>query len=277
MSFLVSLMIGLALILGVMAMSSTVKRYRDQFTQTSQVTLADMFLFVDAEKLFYINAIGILLVPLFVFLGTGNGLLTTISAVVILVAPRLIYAWMGKRRRARFAVQLPDALTMIANALRAGASLQMSLDVVVRESAPPLSQELGLVVREQRLGVALEDALEGMARRVMSQDFDLVVSAIVIAKEVGGNLSETLERLAGTLRSKAIMEGKIDALTSQGKMQGIVVGLLPVFLAGILTFMDPASMAPLYNTYWGWAAMGAVLVLEMIGAFFIRKIVNIDV
>lgn len=277
MSFLVSLMIGAALILGVMAMSSTVKRYREQFTQTSQVTLEDMFLFVDPQKLFYVNAIGIVLVPLFVFLATGNGLLTAISAVVVLVAPRLAYAWMGKRRRARFAVQLPDALTMIANALRAGASLQMSLDVVVRESAPPISQELGLVVREQRLGVALEDALEGMARRVTSQDFDLVVSAIVIAKEVGGNLSETLERLAGTLRSKAIMEGKIDALTSQGKMQGIVVGLLPVFLAGILTFMDPVAMAPLYNTYWGWAAMGAVLILELIGAFFIRKIVNIDV
>lgn len=277
MSFLVSLMIGAALILGVMAMSSTVKRYREQFTQTSQVTLEDMFLFVDPQKLFYVNAIGIVLVPFFVFLATGNGLLTTLAAVIVLVAPRLAYAWMGKRRRARFAVQLPDALTMIANALRAGASLQMSLDVVVRESAPPISQELGLVVREQRLGVALEDALEGMARRVTSQDFDLVVSAIVIAKEVGGNLSETLERLAGTLRAKAIMEGKIDALTSQGKMQGIVVGLLPVFLAGILTFMDPVAMAPLYNTYWGWAAMGAVLVLELIGAFFIRKIVSIDV
>lgn len=277
MSFLVSLMIGLALILGVMAMSSTVKRYREQFTQTSQVTLEDMFLFVDPQKLFYVNAVGIVLVPFFVFLATGNGLLTTIAAVVVLVAPRLAYSWMGKRRRARFAVQLPDALTMIANALRAGASLQMSLDVVVRESAPPISQELGLVVREQRLGVALEDALEGMARRVTSQDFDLVVSAIVIAKEVGGNLSETLERLAGTLRAKAIMEGKIDALTSQGKMQGIVVGLLPVFLAGILTFMDPVAMAPLYNTYWGWAAMGVVLIMELIGAFFIRKIVNIDV
>jgi tight adherence protein B len=277
MSFLVSLMIGAALILGVMAMSSTVKRYREQFTQTSQVTLEDMFLFIDPQRLFYINAIGIILVPLMVLLATGNGLLTTVSGVVVLVAPRLIYAWMGKRRRARFAVQLPDALTMIANALRAGASLQMSLDAVVRESAPPISQELGLVVREQRLGVALEDALEGMARRVTSQDFDLVVSAIVIAKEVGGNLSETLERLAGTLRAKAIMEGKIDALTSQGKMQGIVVGLLPVFLAAILTFMDPVAMAPLYNTIWGWAAMGAVLVLEMIGAFFIRKIVNIDV
>ncbi|MHA6830075.1 type II secretion system F family protein [Ralstonia pseudosolanacearum] len=277
MNVLVSLMIGLALILGVMAVSSTVKRYREQFTQTSQATLADMFLFVDPQKLFYFNAIGIVLVPLLVFLGTGSGLLTTLSAVVVLVAPRMAYTWMGKRRRARFAVQLPDALTMIANALRAGASLQMSLDVVVRESAPPLSQELGLVVREQRLGVALEDALDGMARRVTSQDFDLVVSAIVIAKEVGGNLSETLERLASTLRAKAIMEGKIDALTSQGKMQGIVVGLLPVFLAGILTFMDPVAMAPLYNTYWGWAAMGAVLVLELIGAFFIRKIVNIDV
>jgi tight adherence protein B len=181
------------------------------------------------------------------------------------------------RRKAKLVLQLPDGLTMMAGSLRAGASLQNALAMVVKECPAPISQEFSLLLREQRLGLSLEDSLRGMGQRLNTDDIDLFVSAMTIAKEVGGNLSEILDRLASTLRAKAVMEGKISALTSQGKLQGIVVGLLPIFLAAVLYAMDPEAMTPLFTTIYGWGVIAVVFVLLMLGAFFIKKIVTIDI
>ena len=131
-----------------------------------------------------------------------------------------------------------------------------------------------MVLREQKLGVSLEDAFESFAKRVNLEDVNLMVAAIVISKDVGGNLSEVLERLASTLRSKAALEGKIRALTSQGKLQGVIVGLLPVFLAFVLFQMEPEAMAPLFTTYYGWGVMAVVAVLLILGGVFIKKIIS---
>jgi tight adherence protein B len=166
---------------------------------------------------------------------------------------------------------------MMSGSLRAGASLQMSLDMVVKEAPAPLSQEFSILLREQRLGLALEDSLRAMAERLRIEEVDLFVSALTIAKEVGGNLSEILDRLASTLRAKAAMEGKIRALTSQGKLQGLIVGTLPLFLAWVLYLMDPDAMLPLFTTLYGWAVMAGVFMMLALGGFFIRKIVSIDV
>jgi tight adherence protein B len=151
------------------------------------------------------------------------------------------------------------------------------MDFVATETAAPFSQELSLVLREQKLGVSFEDAMESMGRRLSLEEIDLMVSAITISKNVGGNLSEVLERLANTLRSKAALEGKIVALTSQGKLQGIVVGLLPVFLGFVLFQMEPEAMQPLFTTIYGWIVVSIISVLLLIGGFFIKKIITIDV
>jgi tight adherence protein B len=166
---------------------------------------------------------------------------------------------------------------MLGSSLRAGTSLQIALDLAIRETPAPLSQELGVVVREQRLGLALEDALESMGARLKMEEIDLIVAALTIARDVGGNLAETLDRLANTLRAKAVMEGKIRALTSQGKLQGWIVGLLPIFLMLVLSHMQHDAMMPLFNTWIGWAVLGIIGVLEVIGFLMIRKIVSIDV
>ena len=166
---------------------------------------------------------------------------------------------------------------MMAGSLRAGASLQNSIELVVEETPAPLAQEFSLLLREQRLGLALEDSLRGMAQRLKTEDIDLFVSALSIAREVGGNLSETLDRLASSLRAKAVMEGKIRSLTSQGKLQGLIVGMLPIFLAGILYVMDPAAMMPLFTTLYGWGVMAVIAVMLFLGGLFIKKIVTIDV
>lgn len=251
--------------------------WRASFTENARVTLEDMFLFIDPRRLFRLNLLMFVLLPVLVWLLTGAPVLAVLAGILGAVLPRLAWVVMRNRRTLKLVQQLPDGLTMMAGSLRAGASLQNALDLVVRESPAPLSQEFSLLLREQRLGLALEDSLRGMGQRLKMEEIDLFVSALTIAKEVGGNLSEILERLSSALRAKAVMEGKIRALTSQGKLQGIIVGLLPIFLAGILYVMDPQAMMPLFTTVYGWGVMAAIAVLLLLGAFFIRKIVSIDV
>ncbi len=251
--------------------------YRQRFTAKSEASLRDSFLFIEADRVFRFVVIGALIVPALLWVLTGSFVPALIGLVVVIVLPNLIYRIISKRRRHRIVLQLPDALTMLASAMRAGTSLQTALDIVIKETPAPLAQELGVVVREQRLGVALEDALESMARRLKLEDVDLVVAAMTIAKQVGGNLAETLERLSSTLRAKAVMEGKIRALTSQGKLQGWIVGALPLFLGVVLYFMEKDSMRPLVTTWWGWVVVGIIVIMESIGAFMIKKIVTIDV
>jgi tight adherence protein B len=251
--------------------------WRVRFTANARVSLDDMFMVIDPRSLFRANVALFLLLPMLVWLVTGVLALAVLTALASAIFPRLAWVVMRNRRQARLVLQLPDALTMMAGSLRAGASLQNALDMVVKENPAPVSQEFSMLLREQRLGLALEDSLRGMAQRLKIEDVDLFVSAMTIAKEVGGNLSEILDRLASTLRAKAVMEGKIRALTSQGKLQGIIVGMLPIFLAGVLYVMDPAAMMPLFTTLYGWGVIAVVFVLLLLGGFFIRKIVTIDV
>jgi tight adherence protein B len=262
---------------GLWTLRGAYQNWREQFTENARVSLEDMFLFVDPRALFRANVALFVLLPLFVWLATGALFFAVVAALAGAIFPRVAWVVMRNRRMAKLVLQLPDSLTMMAGSLRAGASLQQALDMVVKESPAPISQEFSLLLREQRLGLALEDSLRGMAQRLKVEDIELFVSAMSIAKEVGGNLSEILDRLSSTLRAKQVMEGKIKALTSQGKLQGIIVGMLPIFLAGILYVMDPASMMPLFVTWYGWGVMAGVFVMLMLGGFFIKKIVTIDV
>jgi tight adherence protein B len=184
---------------------------------------------------------------------------------------------MNKKRIELFERQLPDALLMVSGSMRAGASLVVGMESMARESKPPLSQEFSMLLAEQRLGVDFDVALTNMEKRMPVPDFVLLVAAMRITREVGGNFAEILESLSNTLRRKHEMEGKINALTAQGRMQGIVMAALPLFLMAILTFMEPEAMAPLYNTMMGWATLVVVFVMIFIGYMGIRKIVNIDV
>lgn len=271
-----------ALVLGAVALLMFWARgafigWRQRFTEMARVSLADMFVFIDPAALFKINLAAFVALPLVVWVATGSSFLALLAALAGAVMPRITWAVLRRRRMDKLILQLPDGLTMMSGAMRAGAGLQAALELVVKESPAPLSQEFSILLREQRLGLPLEESLRGLSERLKQEDVDLFVSALTIAKEVGGNLSEILERLAATLRAKAVMEGKIKALTSQGKLQGIVVGLLPIFLAGVLYMMDPVAMTPMFVTYWGWGTMAVIAVLLMLGGVFIRKIVSIDV
>jgi tight adherence protein B len=255
----------------------TLKRYRASFTERAGFQVREFFLFIDPRQLFVLNAVGIVLGALLTWGMTGSVLLAVATAAALTLAPRVVYAQLRKRRMRNFEHQLPDALMMLAGGMRAGAGFGSALTQLVQEAPAPLGQEFSLMLREQRIGVTLEQSLNNLAHRMPTQTTILVVSAMRIAAETGGGLAETLERTAGTIRSRLQMEGKIGALTAQGKLQAWVVGLLPVLLALVLSKMEPAAMDMLWHSRVGWATLVVLAALEAMGVYVIRKIIAIDV
>ncbi len=253
------------------------ENYKQTFTTTASSNMSDMFMSIDAGQLFVINLIAIVILPSITWFVTGDIATTVTVLAVIVLLPPFVYRTMRKKRLKRFEEQLPDGLAMISGAMRAGASLNIALESLVKEQPAPLSQEFELFLKEQRLGVDFEVSLKSMSERVPLQDFNMLVTALLINKEVGGNLAETMETLGDTLRKKAMMEGKIDGLTAQGKLQGIVMSGLPIFLGFVLNFIEPEAMSKLWTTTLGWIVLTLIIVMEAMAYFTISKITSIDV
>ena len=257
--------------------SVTMQRYQANFTKKAKFQAQEFFLFIDPRQLFFINIAAMTLGASLVWVVTGSPLLAIPAFFAFALLPRIAYGWMKKRRQRQFEEQLPDALMMLSGGLRAGVGINSAISQLVAEAQAPLAQEFTLLLREQRLGVTLEQSLTNLSHRMPTQTTTLVVSAMRIASETGGGLAETLERTSVTIRSRLQMEGKISALTAQGKLQAWVVGLLPVGLMLALDKMEPAAMQLLWHTPMGWATLVVIIILELAGMFVIRKIIAIDV
>ncbi len=211
-------------------------------------------------------------------------LVLLIGALIGFMLPRF---WLGRRKSGRlnsFNKQLPDTITLIANALRAGSSFLQAIELVVRESRPPVSTEFGRVIREVNLGLPFEQALENMVRRVRSDDLELMATAIAIQHQVGGNLAEILDSIAYTIRERVRIKGEIRTLTAQQRLSGYVVGFLPIALAGFLFLAAPNFMEPMFLNPPSVLGLPAGVVILIFGGFMmfigfmlIRKIVDIEV
>jgi tight adherence protein B len=263
--------------LALQAVRSVLAKQRSELETSTKTTLADMFIFLDPTQIFYYNVAALVVLPTVVWIFTSNPVFVTITAIATLVLPKYYIKSMGTKRLKRFEEQLPDALLMVSGAMRAGASLSIAMESMVKEQKPPLSQEFELMLREQRLGVDFDTALVNMEKRNPLQDFSLVVSGLRISREVGGNLAEILESLSTTLREKATMEGKIRSLTAQGKMQGLIMSCLPLLMMAALNWIEPKAMGTMFTTLFGWATLTVILVMITIGYLLIRKITSIDV
>ncbi len=251
--------------------------YQSVFMETSSANLGDMFLFVDTKQLFVFNMIAIITIPLLSYMMFGSLISSAIILVIVMFLPFWLYRRMRKKRLSQIEKQLPDALIMISGTLAAGGSLAMALDAVVKDQPAPISQEFMLFTREQRIGLEFEKSLRNMERRIPNPDFLMFASAMKISREVGGDLGEVLNTLAETLRRKSAMEGKIESLTAQGKMQGIVMTGLPLMVGGILFLIEPDAMQKMFTTNIGWIFVSAIVVMEALGYFFISKVTTIDV
>jgi len=219
-----------------------------------------------------------------IFPGFRNPVALVVVALLGLWAPRLYLKRRQAKRLKAFADQLPDTITLLANSLRAGSSFLQGMELVTREARPPISVEFGRVVREMQLGVALQPALDNLVRRVASEDLELMVTAIQIQSQVGGNLATVLDAIAHTIRERIRIHGEIQTLTAMQRYSGYVITLLPVGLAGLLFVISPSYISKMLNKPPELAGlpMGVVFflvgLLSMgIGYIFIRRIVDIKV
>ena len=188
--------------------------------------------------------------------------------------------WVGRKIGGRlkgFNKQLPDTITLLSNSLRAGSSFLQSIELVSREGGPPMSEEMGRVVREVNLGLGMEEALHNLVRRIKSDDLDLMVTAIGIQQQVGGNLAEILDTIAFTIRERVRIKGEINTLTAQGRVSGYLVAFLPIGLGAALNMINPSFMEPLFTQTLGRILIGVGAVMMTIGFLAIRKITDIKV
>lgn len=253
------------------------KRYEEKYLSKTAQALDEMFLIFSPEQVLYLNLLSIFLLATFGFLFTQSWKFTIIAGIIGYFIPRIILRIAKNKRLKKFDEQLVDGLSTLSNSLKAGFSLVQALEMLAREMNPPISQEFGLMLRENKLGVPLDKALQNMTERIPSNNLDLVVTSIVIARTAGGNLAEIFDQIASTVREISRLEGKIDALTAQGKLQGLVIGSLPIGLGYLIYLLDPEMMGTLWEDPIGWGIIGIIVLFEVIGGFFIWKIISIDI
>lgn len=252
-------------------------RYQRSFTARASKDLADMFLFLDPAQVWFAALSICVFLAFVIYIFTDSLAVAAVVSGLMLLLPTYVLGWARRRRLQRLEQQLPDLLLALAGALRAGSGIQSSLRHIVPHVPAPLSQELNLMLREQRMGVSFEHALSNLYARIPTESFSLIVSVLNIAARSGGNLAETLERIAVTLRTRLHLQGRVRALTAQGRMQAWVMASLPLGLAFVLHWLDPVAMSALWYTPAGWAVLALIVVLEGTGIYFIRRIVRIDV
>lgn len=224
-----------------------------------------------------IAIVGSLIVALVSYIVTMN--IFSAPAIGILV-PLILWSWLSiliRRRRNAFTEQLGDCLTTVANALRAGYSFQQAMDVVAKEMEPPISTEFARVMTDIAMGVTLESALDQMNRRVGSPDFDLVVTAVLIQREVGGNLAQILDTISDTINERIRMKREINALTAQGRLSAWVLIALPIFMAAFCWTFNKDQMMVFITEETGRYAIIFAIIMEIFGYIVIQNIVDIEV
>lgn len=216
-------------------------------------------------------------VPTVAFLATRSLAHTALALVALGAGPPLALRFIVARRRKRFAAQLPDGLTTLAGALRAGRSLVQAMEALSRELGDPMGRELRKVVAEVRLGRTLQEALADAAERIASDDFRWAVVAMQIQAEVGGNLAELLDQVAATMRERSRMKGEVKALTAEGRASALLLVILVPALGLVMYGINREYMAPLFSTGTGHVMLGISAVMIVGGYLWMNKMVKVDV
>ena len=207
----------------------------------------------------------------------GDVVSVVIGGLLAVVAPFVFLRLRRGKRLKAFNEQLGDTINLLVNGIRAGYSIMQAMEAVSEEMGPPISEEFGRVVREVQLGLTMEQAMDNMLRRITSDDLDMMVTAINVQREVGGNLAEVLDSISHTIRERVRIQGEIRALTSYGRGAGNMLSAIPIILAGIVYLINPEFMTPLFTDPCGRTMVGVAVMGIGLGYFVISKIVQIDV
>ncbi|MBI4042576.1 MAG: type II secretion system F family protein [Deltaproteobacteria bacterium] len=244
--------------------------------------LDTLFITLSRRKVLWMTLGGASLLCTLVFLSLLPNYFTAIvfSSAALLLAlktPKPLIAFLIKQRQEKFNHQMIDALTLMSNALKSGLSVMQALELVVEEMPNPIAQEFNLILAQYKIGVSVEEAFRNLSKRLSLEDVEMFVTSIIILRETGGNLAETFDTIAYTIRERIKVENKIKALTRQGILQGIIVTLMPFVLAFVLYMLDPAHIQPMFTHPIGIALLAFMIGLQVVGGLIIRKMVTIEV
>jgi len=277
---------GLAYV-AIRALQSGARNYSGAYAQETASAFEDLFLFIPARRVAELGwgLCGAFFVLVFLVAGglqsTDKAMQAAVAGAVfaspMLRVPRLLVRILKARRLKKFNIQLVEALGNMSNALKAGFSITQSFEAIARDGQDPIAQEFGALLQQTRVGVSFSDALVNLQERVGSEDLTLVCLAVETARQTGGNLTGIFEQIAMTIRERFRIENRIQTLTAQGKLQGIVVGTMPLIIGVALLVIDPGMMIPFLRSIMGLAIMLIVAVLLTCGGLMIRKIVRIDI
>jgi tight adherence protein B len=251
--------------------------YEEKYLEGAERTLDDLFLTIPPQQLWWLRIFFSMVGMIVGSVLLGNVPIAVVLGMAGFFSVSLTLKFMKKNRDNKFKEQLVEALITLTNALRSGFSLPKAFQLIAHDMPKPICQEFSILVQELRLGIDTEEGLRNMLKRMPSEDLDLVVTSVAISNSVGGNLAEVFDKIGETIRERRRIEGRIDALTAQGKMQGIVVSLLPILVGLAINYIAPEIFEPMLTTWAGWGLMGVMAVMECLGYFFIQKICNIEV
>ncbi|MBR7104803.1 MAG: type II secretion system F family protein [Lentisphaeria bacterium] len=262
-------------------------RYRERYLEEAKTELDDVLIQIPPGRILDLSiaasAVGGIITIIIMLLQLDSfswqwGIPVALAVAALLFpAPRFALKYIRKKRLAKFNFQLEDALGMMSGALKAGFSINQALEEVAACDLHPVSVEFRLLLQEIRLGVPLDQALENMSGRLGSDDFDLVVTAIVTARQTGGELTGTLERVAMLIRERVRISQRVMALTAMGRLQAAMIGAMPFLLMVGLHYVSPEMMSAFTHSAVGVIAIAAVVLLVACGFIAIRKITNIEV
>lgn len=229
------------------------------------------------EEFITITILSMFVPALLVLLITKNILFALLLVILGFALPNLKLKASQNKRMAQFNDQMADTLVMMANSLRAGFSFFQAMDLISKEMPAPISKEFGRVLREMNLGTPTEEALVKMGQRINSEDLDMVVTAVLIQRQVGGNLAEVLDKISHTIRERVRIKGEVKTLTAQGRISGVVIGLLPIGLLAAILVINPSYAMLLFTHPIGLVLLIGGAFSELIGMLLIQKIVDIKI
>jgi tight adherence protein B len=257
--------------------SSGWESYEEKYLEGATRTVDDLFLTIPPQHLLWLSVLCFFAIFALVFLVSESVLIGVIVGAFGFFVPRMALRMAKKKRDQKFLEQLSESLITLTNALRSGFSLPKAFQLIAHDMPKPICQEFGILIQELRLGIEVEEGLKNMLVRMPSDDLDLLVTSVGISNSVGGNLAEVFDKMANVIRERRRIEGRIDALTSQGRLQGLVVSIIPIGVAIAINFFDPKLFEVMYTTLPGVILCSAFVIMEILGFLTIRWIVTIEV
>ena len=258
-------------------LAGRVGRYQHGKVTQAMREMEDIFLEVKPKWFKLAYGLGPVIVGLAILIFFDNVILAFLGAGAAILLPDLWVRQAKAMRRRQFREQLVDALFLVSSSLRAGLSLSQALEAVESEMTPPISQEFGLVIRAHRVGVPLEEALEGLNRRMGSEELNLVITALLLARSTGGDVTKVVDQLVATIRERKKLHDKVYTLTLQGRLQAYIMSGLPLFFAMFVRTFNPRYFDPLLHDELGPMLIGGMVVLWVIGMILLFRLSRVEV